>query len=306
MEVAHRQPRTAALPRRRTRLARVPIGFWFAAPFLVVYALFVLWPVVYGLYMSLFNASLTGSTGEFVGLRNWNELFGDGAMWSSLWHTVYFTVLSTPPLVVIGLVMALLTNRAMPLRWLWRFSFFTPFLLPVGVVALVWVFLFQPDFGFIDSVLKALGLGQVNWLTDPKIAMLSIVITTVWWTVGFNFLLYLAALQNIPQELYDAAALDGAGWWRRLWRVELPLLRRITGLVVVLQLLASLKIFDQVYLMVWGGPNNATRPVVQYIYESGFTNFRIGYAAAVSYFFLALVLIVSLAQFRLFGPREEN
>jgi multiple sugar transport system permease protein len=132
-----------------------------------------------------------------------------------------------------------------------------------------------------------------------------VVITTVWWTVGFNFLLYLAALQGIPAQLYEAASIDGASGPQQLFRITLPMLSRTTGLIVVLQLVASLTIFDQIYLMTEGGPNHATRPIIQYIYESGFTSYRIGYASAVSYLFFLVVVIVSVAQFKLFAGRKE-
>jgi len=135
--------------------------------------------------------------------------------------------------------------------------------------------------------------------------MLAVVITTVWWTVGFNFLLYLAALQGIPAQVYEAAAIDGANGRQQLFRITLPLLSRTTGLIVVLQLVASLKIFDQIYLMTNGGPNYATRPIIQYIYESGFTSYRIGYASAISYLFFAIIVIVAVAQFKLFSGRGE-
>lgn len=294
---------SAAAPVRRRR---VPVGLLFVLPFVVAYALFILWPVVSGLWMSFFNNSLSGSAGEFVGLRNWQEVFNDSAVWNSLWHTVLFTLLSTPPLVIIGLVMALLTNMALPARWLWRLAYFAPFLLPASVVSLIWVWIYQPGFGLINGALTGLGLSEVGWLTDPDVAMISIVITTVWWTVGFNFLLYLAGLQSIPQDVYDAASVDGANGWHRLWRITIPMLNPITGLVVALQLLASLRVFDQIYLMTQGGPNFSTRPVLEYVYDIGFTDFRIGYASAISYLFFALILIVSVTQFRLLASRGEG
>ncbi|HLL67082.1 MAG TPA: sugar ABC transporter permease [Micromonosporaceae bacterium] len=292
---------TPAKPRKR-----VPPGLLFVVPFLVAYAMFLIWPVISGLWMSFFNNSLTGSAGEFVGLQNWQEVFNDSAVWTSLWHTLYFTLLSTPPLVILGLGMALLTNMALPATWLWRMSFFAPFLLPASVVALIWVWIYQPGFGLINGALSAMGFQQLGWLTDPDIAMISIVITTVWWTVGFNFLLYLAGLQSIPQDVYDAASVDGANGWSRLWRITIPMLNPITGLVIALQALSSLRVFDQIYLMTQGGPNFSTRPVLEYVYDIGFTDFRIGYASAISYLFFAIILIVSITQFKLMPTRAED
>src|SRR6266516_6736135 len=198
-----RLPRTKGTPRWRNEL----VGVGFVLPFLIVYALFLLWPVILGLRMSFYNWNLAGGgTTDFLGLGNYQELFADPNFWSSLWHTVLFTVLSTPILVVLALVLALLVNRAIPAKWLFRLSFFAPFVLPVTVFVLIWNWLFTPGFGLINSIITAIGLPSVNWLTDPHVAMTSVVIVTVWWTVGSNFLLYSAGLQQIPHELYEASA----------------------------------------------------------------------------------------------------
>jgi multiple sugar transport system permease protein len=280
-------------------------GLLFVAPFLLLFAVFMLWPIVSGLWNSFFNTSLAGVKHEFLGLANWREMAGDPAVWSSLKNTLVFTAMSTPPLVIVALVMALLANRKGLLGWLLRFSYFAPFVLPATVVTLIWVWIFQPGFGLVNGLLTSGGFAEIDWLNTENRAMLAIVITTVWWTVGFNFLLYLAALQGIPAQVYEAAAIDGANGRQQLFRITLPLLSRTTGLIVVLQLVASLKIFDQVYLMTNGGPNFATRPIIQYIYENGFTNYRIGYASAISYMFFAVIVIVALLQFKLFSGRGE-
>ncbi len=283
-------------------------GLAFTLPFLVVYAVFLVWPLLWGVRMSLGNDDIAGTRSEFVGLDNYIEAVQDPEVWSSLWNTVWFTLLSTVPLVVVGLVLALLAHHLRFVNWLWRLSWFAPFLLPSGVVCLLWLWVIYPsDFGFADQLLNAFGLQPgIGWLTDERYAMLSIVLTTVWWTVGFNFLLYLAALQAIPQHLYEAAELDGAGPWQRLRTVTLPLLNRTTGVVLVLQLLASLKIFDQVYIMTGGGPDESTRPILQYVYQSGFTGYRIGYASAISYIFFALIVVVSLIHLRLTRKSREE
>ncbi|MBN3928061.1 sugar ABC transporter permease [Streptomyces verrucosisporus] len=284
-------------------------GLVFTAPFLLLYALFLVWPVLLGLKMSLGDDNIAGTDSEFTGLDNYAEALRDPEVWSSLWNTVWFTLLSTVPLVVTGLVLALLAHHLRVVRWLWRLSWFAPFLLPSGVVGLLWLWMIYPsDFGLADLLLNSLGLDPgIGWLTDTRYAMLSIVLTTVWWTVGFNFLLYLAALQATPRHLYEAAELDGAGAWRRLVHITLPMLGRTTAVVVVLQLLASLKIFDQVYIMTGGGPDESTRPILQYVYEAGFTGYRIGYASAVSYVFFALIVIVSLIHLRITRRfREET
>ncbi len=282
-------------------------GLGFVLPFLVAYGLFLIWPVIQGFRMSLFNWSLTGSgTSEFLGLGNYREALADSNFWSAIWHTVLFTLLSTPPLVILSLILALLANRVIPARWLFRLAFFAPYLLPVSVVTLIWGWIYQPGFGLINNYLTRIGLGEVGWLSDVDVAMISVVITTVWWTIGFNFVLYLAGLQEIPADVYEAAALDGATGLEQVRSITLPLLARTTTLILVLQVLASLKVFDQIFLMTNGGPNFSTRPVIQYVYEQGFTTYRVGFASAMSYVFFLLIIIVSLGQFALLSRRRER
>ncbi|WP_405659315.1 sugar ABC transporter permease [Streptomyces sp. NBC_01166] len=289
-------------PRRGSR-RRGP-GLLFVLPFAVPFVLFLVWPVVQGVWMSLTDSSLALRDTSFVGFDNYAEAFGDPDVWSSLGNTVLFTALSSIPLVLVALVMALLVHSGLAGQWVWRLSFFVPYLLPVTVVTLIWTWLYQPDIGLGNELLRTLGFEPVGWLSDEAVAMWSVAALTVWWTVGFNFLLYLAALQSLPTTYDEAAALDGAGAWRRLWSVTLPQLRRTTVLVSMLQILASLKVFDQIYILTKGGPNGSTRPILEYVYDVGFTGYRLGYASAVSYVFFALVIVVSLLQLRLF--RQED
>nr|WP_237526656.1 sugar ABC transporter permease [Streptomyces sp. SID4913] len=279
-------------------------GGLFVLPFLVLFALFLVWPVVQGLWMSLTDASLSLRDTEFIGFANYTEAFGDPDVWSSLGNTVFFTVISCVPLVLVALAMALLVHSGLAGQWVWRLAYFAPYLLPVTVVTLIWTWLYQPDIGLGNQLLTSLGMEPVGWLSDESVAMWSVAALTVWWTVGFNFLLYLAALQSLPATYDEAAALDGAGAWRRLWSVTLPQLRHTTVLVAMLQVLASLKVFDQIYILTKGGPNGSTRPILEYVYDVGFTGYRLGYASAVSYIFFAIVIVVSVVQLRLF--RQEG
>ncbi|MGP4098545.1 carbohydrate ABC transporter permease [Nonomuraea sp. KM90] len=296
-------PATAApLAEAKVKRGWTQHGLLFVAPFLLVYVAFLVWPTVLGFQMSLSSVNIAGGNDQLVGFANYAEAFADPRMWRSLWNTLVFTVLSTIPLVFLGLVFALLVHNLRFVQWLWRLSFFGPFLLPSAVVSILWLqMIYPPDYGLLNGTLGT----DVLWLGDPSVAMWSMVLTTVWWTVGFNFLLYLAALQSIPTHLYEAADIDGASGWAKLRSITLPLLGRTTALIVVLQLVASLKVFDQIYLMTGGGPQDSTRPIIEYAYDVGFTGYRIGYASAVSYILFVLIVIVSLAQLRLFRKREE-
>lgn len=279
----------------------------FLAPFAVLYLAFIIGPAVYGLVMSFFNSSLVRpELGGFAGFGNYGEAFQDADFWSSLWHTLWFTILTTPPLIVLAFVFALLADRVGRGRWFFRLAFFAPYILPSAVIALIWIFMYTPELGLLEVGLAKIGLTAPAWLGDPTWAMPSLAITTVWWTLGFNFILYLAGLQEIPRDLYEAAAIDGAGPWQQIRRITIPMLGRTTTLVAVLQVIASLKVFDQMYIMTAGGPNFATRSILQYVYDQGFTNFRIGYAAAVSMLFFLVVLAVSAVWFALVRRQEKE
>jgi ABC-type sugar transport system permease subunit len=285
-------------PASNPRKARDNANGWaFATPFLVFFLVFLVWPIVYGFYMSLTGKSLTGANDDLIGFANYAEAFADAEMWRSLGNTLYFTVISTVPLVLVALAMAALVNIGLPAQWLWRLSYFAPYLLASTVVSLFFTWMYNPQLGLINDTLVKLGLPRVAWLNNPDVAMWAIVIATLWWTVGFNFLLYLAAMQNIPHQHYEAASLDGAGAWRQFFSITLPQLTPTTVMIIILQVLASLKIFDQVYQMTAGGPGGSTRPVVEYIFETGFTGYRLGYSAAISYIFFGLIVVVSIAQF---------
>jgi len=266
----------------------------FLTPFLVLYIVFVILPALYGLVMSFFNTSLVQpGLGSFAGVDNYAEAFGNQEFWQSMWHTIYFAILTTPPLVVLGFVFAWLAERASRGRAFYRVAFFTPYVLPSAVMALIWVWIYAPVIGLLTKFVTMIGLTAPGWLSDPVWAMPSLALATVWWTLGFNFVLYLAGLGEVPRELYEAASIDGASPWQQLRLITLPLLARTTTLVAVLQFIASLKVFDQMYIMTSGGPNFSTRSVLQYIYDNGFTDMRIGYAAAASTLFFIVVLAVS-------------
>ncbi len=281
----------------RTRTPAASRGaVWFTVPYLVVFALFLIWPIVYGIWMSITDQSLAATRVRVVGIGNYVEALTDPEVWSSLGNTIVFTVISSVPLVVLSFLLAYLVSTGLPGQWLWRLTFFAPYLLPVSVVTGIWGMVYSNDFGLINGLLQRLGLDQIPWLSDKHVAMWAIALVTLWWTVGFNFLLYLSALQAIPDHVYEAAQIDGAGPLRRLWSVTLPLMRPTTILIVLLQLLASMKVFDQVFLLTAGGPDGSTRVILQYIYDVGFSGYRVGYAASVSYLFFALIVVLSLAQ----------
>lgn len=229
----------------------------------------------------------------------------DPRFWAAFQHTVEFTVISTPLLVVGGLGMALLVHRPGRMSTFYRTALFLPYVLPVSVVTLIWIYLLNPDRGLLAAVTERLGWGAPDYLNQPSTALLAIVLTTVWWTVGFNMVLFMAGLQDVEPSLYEAASLDGAGRWASFVHVTIPGLRRVTVLVVVAQVIASFQIFGQVYIMTRGGPGDSSLVLIQHVYESGIRDSALGYASAVSLVLLVVILAVSLAQLKLLRSEES-
>jgi len=276
-----------------------PRAAWlFLAPFGVFYLAFLIGPTIYMIVASFFNTSLVHTDlGSFAGFANYAEMLSRPDFWSSLWHTLQFTIYTTPPLVILAFVFAVLTNRVRRGQWFYRLAFFMPYVLPSATISLIWVFVFTPATGLWALVQTWLGMTPgAGILSSPSTAMIGIAIATVWWTLGFNFVLYLAGLQEIPRELYEAAAVDGASTWSQIRYITLPLLSRTTTLVILLQIIASLKIFDQVYLMTGGGPGISTQVSLQLVTGTAFTDNRVGAASAASV--LLFIVIVAVAVIR--------
>jgi multiple sugar transport system permease protein len=305
--IAGSRTRAHASPSRQQRRHDDRSAWVFLAPFIVLYLLFVIGPTVYAFILSLFNGSLVKpGLGTWAGLGNYAEAVESSDFWSSLWHTIYFTILTTPPLVILAFLFALLADRAVRGRSFFRVAFFLPYVLPSAVMALIWIWIYTPALGLAEAWLSAIGITAPSWLGDPSWAMPSMAIATVWWTLGFNFVLYLAGLQDIPRDLYEAASIDGAGPVQQIRRITIPLLGRTTTLVIVLQVIASLKIFDQIYIMTSGGPNFSTIPSLEYIYDQSFTNLRIGYGSAVSMLLFLVILAVSFVWLAIVRRQESG
>jgi multiple sugar transport system permease protein len=292
------RPRPASVPAPSPgrRPSNAKPAWLFLAPFGIFYLVFLVWPVIYMFITSFFDTTLVKTGfGNFAGLANYREMLTKPEFWSALWHTVQFTLYTVPPLVVLAFVLAILANRVRRAQWFFRLAFFVPFILPSAAIALVWTFIYTPSTGLWNALETRLGiLDPSPVLGTPNLAMIGIALTTVWWTIGFNFVLYLAGLQDIPRELYEAAAVDGASSWQQIRWLTIPLLSRTTTLVLLLQIIASLKIFDQVYLMTSGGPGVSTQVLLGLVTTTAFTDYRIGAASAASVLLFIVILLVTL------------
>jgi ABC-type sugar transport system permease subunit len=280
--------------------------YLFLLPGLFLFVSYRLYPLLDGLHLSFTNARLGRAQYAFVGWANYARLLDDTRFQTSLVNTVFYTVASTLPILAVPLVLAVLLNRGIPLRAVLRSAFFFPFTLSVVTVGLTWLWLLDPVVGPLNYYLRAAGLPARSWLADPATAMWAIILTTVWWVAGYYLVIYLAGLQDIPRELYEAAALDGAGGWRSFWAITLPLLRPVLLFVLVTHVIGSFQIFGQVYILTNGGPGDATRTVVQHLYETAFQNFfHFGSASAMAWVLFAIILGFSLLQFRLLRGHTE-
>ena len=280
--------------RRRAASGENQSGWLFATPFLALYVLFLIGPVLIGIVISLFNtATVKSGLGNWVGTANYAAVLQSSDFWQSMWHSVLFTLLTTPPLVLLPLLFAIFAARISRSRWFFRLAFFAPYVVPSSVVCLIFAFMYTPQTGLISKLFSGVGLSAPNFLGSTSGAWLAVTLLTLWWTFGFNFILYTAAIQDIPEETYEAAAIDGASPWQQIRSITIPLLRSTSSLVLILQILASLKVFDQIYILLAGGPNESTRPVIEYIYDTGFTSYRGGYASAATMVYFVILVVIS-------------
>ena len=347
-------------------------AFGFLIPFLLAYALFMLYPVLQAAVMSFYNWDFLDITRrETIGLENFRRMFwgtemtwsidrlwplrlvvllllvplframrkgslpaasavsfavlavaifgvglgfhpGEGGRWfdSQFWlsfgNTLLFVAMSTPVIVGTGLALALALNRQGRMVGVLRAMFFAPYVLSVAVLTLIWAFLLNPGIGLVGIFGDWFGFEPINLLNSTTWAMPAIVLATLWWTVGFNLVLFLAGLQDIDKQQYEAAAIDGANWWQTFWNITVPGLKRTIRLVVVLQVIYSFQIFGQVFIMTRGGPDGATRVLIQHIFERGFRDFELGYASAMSIVLFLAIILVSVVQFVLLPKGEDE
>lgn len=286
--------------------------YLFILPHLIFFATFLAYPFFYGLYISLFEFDyLRPERRPFVGLENYLNLFQRGSIqfrdfWRAVGNTGEFILWSVPPLVIVALILAVLLNGRFPGRNLFRTLFFAPYTLSVTVAAVVWWWIFQPQGGLINHFLGLLNLPKVQWLSSMPEAWIAITITTVWWTIGFNTVILLAALQDIPGYIYEAASIDGASPIQQFFYVTIPLLRPVLVFVITITLLASANLMGQPYIMTQGGPLQQTETVIYRIYNEGIVRNQMGSAAAMSVTMAATLLVLTAINFKLFGRAGQE
>jgi multiple sugar transport system permease protein len=282
-------------------------AFLFLLPFFVLYTVFVIWPVIQGVYVSLHKWGLMGKI-RFLGLGNYTRFLQDKYFWEALWHTTWFVIISVPLLVVVPLALGILANRGHRLKKFLRIAYYVPAVLSVAVVSRLARWVFEPYWGVLSFLLRDLGIlppgVEIMWFQNIGLVWTVITTITVWWTIGFSMMLVISALQDIPEQLYEAAELDGAGKARQLFGITLPLLKPVTYLILLLQTIASFKIFGQIQLITGGGPGTATRPLIHYVYDVAFRQSDMGYGAAMSYALFIILVVLSYIQLQIQRKQE--
>ncbi|HEX8258562.1 MAG TPA: sugar ABC transporter permease [Allosphingosinicella sp.] len=271
-------------------------GLLFVLPFLTAYLVILIYPLLSGMALSLQRVDLFGG-GRFVGFDNYARLFADDSFVRSILNTFALALMIVPLLTMLALGLALALNRATRGAAVFRGIFFSSSVLSVTIVTLIWRFVLAPDAGLLGETAQAIGAEPIPFLSHPTWSLWALAITTIWWSIGLPMMLFLAGLQQIPADIYEAAALDRASRWTTLRRVTLPSLRRTVVLVVMLQTAAQLQIFGQAQLLTGGGPGGATRTMVLFIFESAFARWELGYATAAAEILFLLIVLLTLTQY---------
>ena len=291
--------RSSKPSRRRIVKPETAWAYLFIAPQIIGTLIFALGPMIATLVLSFGNWDLIHAI-QWVGLNNYKAELSDPIFWTAVRNTIYYTVVFIPISLILALLVALVLNRKMALRGWYRAIFFMPVITPTVAVALVWLWLLNPDEGLINIALSYVGISGPGWMSSLQWALPSVILVSVWRNFGYSMVIFLAGLQGVPVQLYEAAQMDGAGRWAQFRHITLPLLSPTTFFLVVTSIISSLQVFDQIYVLTNGqaGPADATRVIVFHIYELAFRLFQFGPASAATIFLFAAILIITLLQFR--------
>jgi multiple sugar transport system permease protein len=301
MALAAWADRETARPQRRRETAA---AWWFLAPSALHLVVFSLAPILVAGYASLHGPGLVSGAAPFVGLANFVRLARDPLVWSALGHTLLY-ILYVPACMILSLAAALvLQRRAWGARAM-RAVFFLPYIASVVAVALVWQWLLQPDFGLVNALLSAAHLGPVNWLGNPRTALLAVMLVSIWVQLGYQMTVFLAGLQAVPQAYLDAARVEGASTWQRFWRITFPLLKPVTLFVLVTGVIGAFQVFTYIYVLTDAGPLHATDVMAYRIYQTGWEFLQFGYASALSLLLFLVLVGFTRTQFRLLGRAVE-
>ncbi|MEH7438062.1 sugar ABC transporter permease [Neobacillus drentensis] len=276
----------------------------FLLPYLFLFVMFRLGPGIVGLLTSFTSWHIIG-TPEWIGMDNFKSLIQDKMFYTALKNTIYFLVITAPVMIILGLGLAILLNQPIKGKTMARTIIFAPYVIMSTVVGVIWNWIYDNNVGLLNYVLSFVGIDKIEWLTNTNSAMIAISITTCWWLVGYNMILFLAGLQEIPEELYEAATVDGAGTWRKFISITLPLLQPTMFVVIMMTVINCFQVFDQVYVMTGGGPGTSTLTIVQYLYYQAFQNFNLGYGSTIGFVLFIVLIIFAILQRVLMRSKQE-
>lgn len=270
----------------------------FLSPTLVIFSAFILFPVIFSFYLSFQKWNMFSGSTTFVGLENYIRMFNSEEFWSVLKNTAVYTLGTIPLNMGFSLLVAYVLHKKIYGKKLLRTLFFAPVVISPVAAAVIWRWLYDPNFGLINYFIGIFGFDPVNWLNDPTAAMFALIVMGVWKTFGINMVLFAAGLEAIPEQYYEAAEIDGAGQWAKFKSITIPLLAPTTFFIMVMSMISSFQVFDIVYVLTSGGPLGATKVMVFYVYEHAFKYFEMGYASAAAYVLFAILFVLTLLQVR--------
>lgn len=285
------------------RRGDVLAAFLFLSPTLILFSTFILFPVLFSFYLSFHQWNMFSAEMTYIGVGNYSQLILSPEFWNVFKNTLIYTIGTVPLNMALALAIAYLLNKKLVGKKLLRTAFFTPVIISWIAAAVIWRWLFEPNYGLVNHVLGWFGISSVNWLNDPNMAMIAIIIVGVWKTFGFNMVLFSAGLQSIPDHYYEAAEIDGAGKLSQFWNITIPLLSPTTFFIVIMSVIGSFQVFDVVYVLTSGGPLGSTKVMIFYIYEQAFQFFNMGYASALAYVLFAVIFIFTLIQVKFLSKR---
>jgi multiple sugar transport system permease protein len=300
----------AAIPKRsriqiQLRTRETIAAYIFLAPFIIFFGVFVVRSIFTAFNMSFYDWAILKPVHPYIGLDNYKELFGDYVWWIAVKNTIVFTVLTVTGTTVVALLSAVAVTQPIKGAGFFRVLLYMPQLLSVGVVGLIWVWLLSSQFGVINYGLSFLGIQPVNWLGSENTVIPALSLTTIWWGFGFPMLIFIAGLQGIPEQLYEAARIDGANGRQLFFYITLPLLRPTILFVTVTGVIAQFQVFGQPFIMTTGGPGRGSYTVIYYLYEIAWRSFRMGYGAAIAVALAVIMAVFTLFQFRFLGQRVD-
>ncbi|MCF8260896.1 MAG: sugar ABC transporter permease [Melioribacteraceae bacterium] len=279
---------------------------FFLTPTVIIFLTFILFPVVFSFYLSFHEWNMFSNEATFVGFDNYTKMFQSEEFWSVLKNTGIFTFGTVPLNMALSLVVAIALNKKIKGKKFLRTAFFAPVIISPVAAAVIWRWIYDPNYGLLNYGISFLGVGSVNWLNDPTAAMFALIIMSVWKTFGINMVLFSAGLQGIPETYYEAAKIDGAGKWAQFWKITLPLLAPTTFFIMIMSMISSFQVFDLVYVLTSGGPLGSTKVLVFFVYEYAFKFFEMGYASAAAYVLFVILIVLTMIQVRYMKNRIQG